>query len=133
MDSLDVCDHFEHMVKPRSRLDPISSDIEKAVNFAGWSSGTFMFQFILSCLMGFVLMYSVVLCTQHNSSLTTTVVGCLKNLMVTYVGMAIGGDYIFSYLNFFGINISVMGSLVYSYVAFKFDAKKKLPPPVLKA
>ena len=54
------------------------------------------------------------------------ILGCMKNLIVTYVGMFLGGDYIFSMVNFMGINISVAGSLIYSYYAFRAKDRFKL-------
>ncbi|XP_055315723.1 uncharacterized protein LOC129575755 [Sitodiplosis mosellana] len=108
----------------------VLGDFDAAFNYEHWTNPLFFVQFFMSCVMGFVLSYSILLCTQFNSALTTTIIGCLKNICVTYLGMFIGDDYKFSWLNFIGINISVLGSLLYTYITF---GKKETPRKVIPA
>ena len=48
------------------------------MEFGSWLNKWFLLVFLMSCMMGFVLNYSIILCTAYNSALTTTIVGVLK-------------------------------------------------------
>merc|ERR1712133_322145 len=105
-----------------------SGELVESFHFEGLSDPVFLLQLSLSCVLGFLLVLSTVMCTQYNSALTTTIIGCLKNILITYLGMFIGSDYQYSFLNFIGLNISVIGSLVYTKVTF--TSKSNIPPPL---
>lgn len=88
-------------------------------DFDQWSNPSFLASFCLAASMGSLLQYAVFICTYHNSALTTTVIGCLKNVLTTYMGMLFLSDYIFTFKNFIGVNISILGSILYIYTVTK--------------
>jgi hypothetical protein len=81
-----------------------------------WDHVDFWVIFLTASLLGSILNYAIFLCTTHNSALTTAVIGCLKNVLTAYAGMLLFSDYSFNWLNFIGVNISIAGSLYYTYL-----------------
>mmetsp|Transcript_35068 Transcript_35068/g.66099 ORF Transcript_35068/g.66099 Transcript_35068/m.66099 type:complete len:367 (+) Transcript_35068:114-1214(+) len=103
----------------------LHEEFQEALQHPGWKQPGFVALFIFSCLMASLLNFSILLCTKVNSALTTMVVGVIKNLVTTYLGMFVGNDYVFTWLNFTGLNISVVGSLVYTWLKHRESQSKR--------
>jgi hypothetical protein len=100
-------------------------------NYDKWDSPKFLLVLTISITMGLVLNFAILWNTQTNGPLSTTVMGSAKNVLTTYLGiLGLGGDYIFTVTNFLGLNVSMGGALLYSYVKFK---AKNLPKKTLNA
>ncbi|XP_068166546.1 nucleotide sugar transporter SLC35D2 isoform X2 [Antennarius striatus] len=97
----------------------------EAAAFEDWVKVTFILCFLVSCFMGFVLTYSIVLCSYYNSALTTTIVGAVKNVAVGYIGIFVSGDYYFSWTNFLGLSICMSGGLAYSFLTFNTKSSER--------
>ncbi|XP_011381775.1 UDP-N-acetylglucosamine/UDP-glucose/GDP-mannose transporter isoform X2 [Pteropus vampyrus] len=115
------------MIIPTLIFSISTGDLQQATEFNQWKNVLFIIQFLLSCFLGFLLMYSTVLCSYYNSALTTAVVGAIKNVSIAYIGMLVGGDYIFSVLNFVGLNICMAGGLRYSFLTLSSQLKPEQP------
>ncbi|XP_053433091.1 UDP-N-acetylglucosamine/UDP-glucose/GDP-mannose transporter isoform X3 [Nycticebus coucang] len=50
-----------------------------------------------------------------------------QNVSIAYIGMLVGGDYVFSVLNFVGLNICMAGGLRYSFLTLSSQLKPKQP------
>ncbi|XP_030273974.1 UDP-N-acetylglucosamine/UDP-glucose/GDP-mannose transporter isoform X1 [Sparus aurata] len=114
------------IIVPTLLASAFTGDLHKAAAFEDWVEATFIVCFLMSCFMGFVLMYSIVLCSYYNSALTTTVVGAVKNVAVAYIGIFVGGDYLFSWTNFLGLSICMSGGLAYSYLTFNTKSSTRI-------
>ncbi|CAD5220842.1 unnamed protein product [Bursaphelenchus okinawaensis] len=66
----------------------------------------------IALLSGICLGYFSFQCTKYNSALTTTFIGVLKNVIITYSGM-FTGDYTFNLCNFIGVTLTTIGSLIF--------------------
>lgn len=66
------------MIVPLLVISFVLGEFDKVLNYEYLYDIGFLSSYLLSCIMGFLLMYSTMLCTSYNSALTTTIVGCLK-------------------------------------------------------
>lgn len=99
------------------------STFSAVYEFPYWSDPKFVLMFFVSSVMGTVLQFSIFLSTKVNSALGTVVTGVLKNVLTSYIGMVSPSlGYSYSWNNFLGINISMLGGIWYAYIQF---AEKK--------
>lgn len=104
----------------------LAGEVDGVINYPEWSNTGFMIAFALASSMGSILNYSIFVCTNVNTPLTTTVVGALKNILTSYLGMVlVSSDYQFAMTNFMGMNISIMGSLLYTFAKYAENLRAK--------
>ncbi|KER31275.1 hypothetical protein T265_13016, partial [Opisthorchis viverrini] len=96
----------------------LTSNVFQIINFSFWTNPIFILYFIFSCCSAVLLNYSMLQCTHYTSALTASIVGVIKNIIVTYAGMFIGGDYVFTPTNFTGVTIRQVNAVASAmYVA----------------
>ncbi|KAF7152047.1 hypothetical protein RHSIM_Rhsim01G0064100 [Rhododendron simsii] len=93
----------------------IRGDLELTMNFPYLLFPGFQVVMLLSCILAFLLNYSVFLNTTLNSALTQTICGNLKDLFTIGIGWLLFGGLPFDSLNVVGQSLGFLGSCLYAY------------------
>ncbi|KAL2500693.1 Nucleotide/sugar transporter family protein [Forsythia ovata] len=94
-------------------------DLEKTMSFPYLYSHGFQAVMFLSCVMAFLLNYTVFLNTTLNSALTQSICGNLKDLFTIGFGWLLFGGLPFDLLNIVGQSLGFLGSGLYAYCKLK--------------
>ena len=90
-----------------------------------YDDSVFVFMFLLVVCMGCMLNYLLFLCTAYNSALTTSIVGTLKNIVQTSIGLFTFGGVAINLFTALGITMNLSGGILYSYAKYS-ESKKKI-------
>ena len=88
----------------------------------------FLCSFLLTISMGSILNYLLFLCTTLNSALTTSVVGTLKSIVQTAIGMFTFGGVSINVFTVSGISINLFGGVLYTYTKYHQYQRKQTGP-----
>jgi len=94
----------------------VSGEIRSAAAFEDLNSLRFQIVLVGSCMLAFVLNYTIFLNTSMNSALTQTVCGNLKDVAVIVVGFRSFGEVAVNLFNILGIGLGISGSVMYAYI-----------------
>ncbi|CAA2958539.1 nucleotide-sugar uncharacterized transporter 3-like [Olea europaea subsp. europaea] len=100
-------------------LASFRGDLETTMNFPYLYSHGFQVVMLLSCVMAFLLNYTVFFNTTLNSALTQSICGNLKDLFTIGFGWLLFGGLPFDLLNIAGQSLGFLGSGLYAYSKLK--------------
>jgi solute carrier family 35 protein len=95
-----------------------NGEIEKVGSYPMTEHPYFIIAFLLTVSVGMLLNYSLFLCTGLTSALTTSVVGGLKAMVQTVLGLVTFGGVSNNLPTYLGISLNLAGGL--GYIAVKY-------------
>ena len=103
----------------------LKGEIYDVQSYDRYSESAFIIAFILVVVLGCLLNYSLFLCTSVTSALTTTIVGGLKALAQTVLGIFTFGGVSNNISTFVGLSMSICGGLSYVFVKYLENRQKR--------
>ena len=94
-----------------------TGELRAAYNYPHWAGQSFILVFSLSCACGAIAALATLALLRLTSPLTFAVVDGMKNVVVAYVGIVLASEFCYEMplWRFYGIHVTVAGSLFYSY------------------
>ena len=96
----------------------VKGEMKEVQSYSQFTDTIFIVVFSLAIFLGCLLNYSLFLCTSLTSALTTSVVGGLKALAQTILGLFTFGGVSHNLATFVGISMSVSGGLSYIFAKY---------------
>ena len=91
----------------------VKGEISQITQFSKYTEISFFVIFFLTVSLGCLLNYSLFLCTQYTCALTTSVVGGVKAIVQTVVGLFTFGGVSHNLATYVGVSTSICGGIGY--------------------